>query len=54
MSDNIKKKEKRSAYRALVRKPKGNRPWEDRGLGERIILKLFFKVWVGKVWSGTR
>jgi hypothetical protein len=29
MGDNIKKNEKRSTYRALVGKPKGNRPLED-------------------------
>jgi hypothetical protein len=43
MGDNIKKNEKRSAYRALVGKPKGNRPLEHRGLGGRIILKWIFK-----------
>jgi hypothetical protein len=43
VGDTIKKKEKGSAYRALVGKPKGNRPLEDRDLGGRIILKWIFK-----------
>jgi hypothetical protein len=40
--------DKRNAYRILVGKPEGKRPYEDKDVGGWIILK-----WIKERWHGV-
>jgi hypothetical protein len=40
--------DRRSAYRVLVRRPEGRRPFENIGVDVRIICKWIFKKWDGE------
>jgi hypothetical protein len=44
-------KEKKNAYRLLVRKPKGMRSLEDPGVDSRILLKLILQTQEGMAWT---
>jgi hypothetical protein len=45
--------EGRGAYRILVGRTEGRRPFERPGIDGRIILKWIFKSWDGKAWTGS-
>jgi hypothetical protein len=44
--------DRRSVYRVLVGKPKLRDHRGERGVDERIILRLIFKKWEVGVWPG--
>jgi len=39
-------------YRVLVGKPEGKRPRRRPGVDGRIILRLIFRKWVVRAWTG--
>jgi hypothetical protein len=41
--------ESSGAYRALMRKPEGRRPFGNRGVDGRIILKWILEKWNGGI-----
>ena len=44
--------QRKDAYRFRVGKSKGKRPFRRPSVDGKIILKLIFKVWDGKAWTG--
>jgi hypothetical protein len=42
---------KENAYRVLVGKLEGYRPFEDQGVDGRVMLKWNFDRWTGRAWT---
>jgi hypothetical protein len=43
----------RGVYRVLVGKPEGKNHWGDPGADGRMILRLIFRKWDVRVWTGS-